>query len=154
MLLRNTLCFGIKFFSHFYPPCVFEKVNAYDTFLVNLHLPSFLYSRAIRFSFLHSTYCPLMQYGLCRNWNILTVVSITIRAYRLKKFSSYLFFWQCCFFEYHSSTVKKIFQLLYFLTQLVKFSFVTSIKSVIVQPQCHLLKQISVKNQESAFSYP
>ncbi len=29
-----------------------------------------LYSRMIRFSFLHSTYCPLIQYELCRNWKI------------------------------------------------------------------------------------
>ncbi len=33
-------------------------------------------SQTIKFSFLHNTYCPLMQYGLCRNLKILAIVSI------------------------------------------------------------------------------
>ncbi len=41
----------------------------------------------IRFSLLLSTYCPLMQYGLHRNWIILTVVSIYSRAVKFTTYS-------------------------------------------------------------------
>jgi len=34
---------------------------------INFFRYLFLYSRTIRFSFRHSTYCLLIQYGLCRN---------------------------------------------------------------------------------------
>ncbi len=61
-----------------------EKVTTKNR-VEKIHLPlpacrmpvSLLYSRTIRFSFLHCTYCPLIRYGLCRNWKILTVVRIT-----------------------------------------------------------------------------
>ena len=37
-----------------------------------------LYSQATRFSFPHSTCCPIMRPALCGNWKILSLVSITL----------------------------------------------------------------------------
>ena len=48
-------------------------------------MSSYLYSRPPEFSFLHGAYCPIMQYTPCRNWKILTVVSISLPADRKVK---------------------------------------------------------------------
>ena len=70
-------------------------LNTSSLYSIYVSLPSavFIYSQTIRFSFLHSTYCPLLQYRLCRNWEILTVVSI-IQVSLYEILSHYKIFFQ------------------------------------------------------------
>ena len=47
-----------------------------------------LYSRTVRFSFLHNTYCRKMQYGQCGNRKILLTVGIAVMEQLSRKSGS------------------------------------------------------------------